>query len=77
MSNYRVIFRDGQYAVHQVFYGDDGRITGYTQDPVFPGAGTLEELAAELRRCEAALNEPLLDYAELQSEAERRRQTTG
>ena len=77
MRNYRVIVHDGQYAVYEVFYADDGRIVGYTQDPVFPRAESLEELAVELRRYEAALNEPPLDYAEQQSEAERRRQTTG
>ena len=77
MRNYRVVLHDGQYAVHEVFSGDDGRIIGCTQEPVFPRAETLEGLAAELRRYEAALSEPVLDDTQLESEAERKRQTTG
>jgi hypothetical protein len=77
MRQYRVVLRDGQYAVHEVFLNDDGRVIGCTQEPVFPRGETLDELAAELRRYQAALSEPVLDYAQLQSEDERKRQTTG
>ena len=77
MRHYRVVLRDGQYAVHEVFSSDDGRVIGCTQEPVYPRGGTPEELATELRRYEAALSEPALDYGQLQSEAERKRQTTG
>ena len=77
MRNYRVMLRDGQYAVHEVFYGEDRHIVGYSQDPVFPRGESAGDLAADMRRYAAALDEPPLEYAQLESEAEKRRQTTG
>ena len=68
--NYRVMLKDGQYAVHEVFYEDDGRISGYTEDPVFP-AESPEELAEEFERFRRALGEPVLDYDAEEAEAAR------
>ena len=71
--NYRVMLKDGQYAVHEVFYGDDGRITGYTEEPVYPTAESPEELVEEFERYRRALGEPVLDYDAEEAEAARRR----
>lgn len=56
------MLKDGQYAVHEVFYRDDGRITGYTAGPVYPRAESPEGLAEEFERYRRALAEPVLDY---------------
>lgn len=79
MRNYRVIHRDGEYAVHEVFYGDDGRVVGFTQEPVFPRADSLDHLIAECERYRRAFSEPVLNYTDLESRSaeERRRQGTG
>ena len=71
--NYRVMRKDGQYAVHEVFYAEDGRITGFTIEPVFPRADDPDELAEEFERYRRALTEPILDFAALEAEAEKRR----
>jgi hypothetical protein len=69
--NYRVMRKDGQYAVHEVFYEDDGRVSGYTTDPVFPRADSLEELADEFQRYRRALDETVLDYERPDADAKR------
>jgi hypothetical protein len=66
--NYRLMQKNGQVAVHEVFYAEDGAITGYTADPVSPRADTVEELVEEFRRYERALSEPVLNFDELESE---------
>lgn len=58
--NYRVVLRHEQFAIHEVFYDDDGGIAGMTEEPVFPRAQTLEELRSELLRYTSALDEPVL-----------------
>jgi hypothetical protein len=64
--NYRVMFRDGQHAVHEVFYGDDGAVQGFTEHPVFPRGESLTDLVEDLERYQRAISEPVLDYAELE-----------
>ena len=72
--NYRMMVKGGQVAVHEVFYSADGRIDGYTADPVFPHAADPEEWAEEFERYRRALSKPLLDFAALEAEAAQRRQ---
>ena len=67
--NYRVVAKDGQLAVHEVFYDNDGLITGFTGDPVHPRADTLEDLADEFERYRRALSEPVLDFHALEADA--------
>ena len=31
--NYRVIERDGEFAIYEVFYDDAGRVIGHTETP--------------------------------------------
>ncbi len=54
--NYRVVQHDDEYAIHEVFYSDDGSVNGMTVDPVFPRAETLDDLREELERYGAALD---------------------
>ena len=69
--NYRVIRKDGRLAVHEVFYADDGRVSGYTAEPAYPRADDPDGLAEEFDRYRRALAEPVLDYAALEAEAVR------
>jgi hypothetical protein len=62
-SNYRVMSKGGELAIHEVFYAEDGSISGYTEVPVFPRAFSVEELAEELRNYAAALEREVLPYA--------------
>jgi hypothetical protein len=63
--NYRVVKRGVQFAIHEVFYRDDGTVQGYSAEPVYPRAESTEDLAAELARYAEALNKPVLQYDEL------------
>ena len=71
--NYRVMLKDDQVAVHEVFYRDDGSIRSCTVDPVFPRAETIEDLVAEFEQYRQALSEPVLDFAALDAEYEKPR----
>ena len=59
--NYRVMRNGDEVAIHEVFYRDDGSVRGWTATPVWPRAGTVEELRDELARYARALDEPVLD----------------
>lgn len=61
--NYRVMARDGELAIHEVFYREDGSVAGYTQTPVYPRAATLAELREELLHYAEALEQDVLPYA--------------
>ena len=60
--NYRVVHRGNEYAVHEVFYKDDGSVEGMTADPVCPRAETVTDLRDEFERYRAAFEKPVLPY---------------
>lgn len=60
--NYRVMLRDGSYAVHSVYYADDGRVISWSVEPALLIGESVEELGEELERFRRALCEPVLDY---------------
>lgn len=64
--NYPVMPGGGQNAVHEVFYGDDGVVQGFTEHPVFPRGESLTDLVEDLQRCQRAISESVLDYPELE-----------
>jgi hypothetical protein len=59
---YRVMNRDGELAIYEVYYDEDGCIQGHGADPDYPAGDTLEELRANLELYCAALNKPVLEY---------------
>ncbi|MEK8034908.1 hypothetical protein AACH06_29180 [Ideonella sp. DXS29W] len=61
--NYRVMVKDGELAIYEVFYRADGSVEGWTENPVFPRASTLKELQLELQRYAEALNKEVLPHA--------------
>ena len=62
---YRVILKDGKYAIHEVFYGEEGAPWTCTEEPVCPEGDTLEALREELEHYQRALELPVLEYANL------------
>ena len=63
--NYRVIARDGECAIYEVYYDDEGNIEAFTENPVCPMGESLDELCQDLEYYQRALKQPVLDYAEL------------
>lgn len=59
---------DVGYAIHEVFYNNDGEICGMTSDAVKPWGDTKEELREELLRMLAALDKPDIDLDEKDDE---------
>jgi hypothetical protein len=68
--NHRVIKKtykyDGEeasygYEIHEVYYDKDGRIDGWTEQPVNPYGETVEELHTDLAYFLNALDKPVLE----------------
>jgi hypothetical protein len=67
--NHRVIkktYKQGEetthgYEIHEVYYDKDGRIDGWTEQPVNPYGDTVEELHADLAYFLNALDKPVLE----------------
>jgi hypothetical protein len=53
---------DVGYAIHEVFYNNNGEVQGMTAEAVRPWGDTKDELRLELMRMLEALNKPDLDY---------------
>ena len=53
---------DVGYAIHEVFYDNNGNVQGMTSNPVKPCGDTKDELRLELMRMLDALTKPDLDY---------------
>jgi hypothetical protein len=63
MKNLRIVRHvGGWYAVHEVFYDENGAPHTCTAQPVPVGGETLDELRDELSRFIAALHRPVLEY---------------
>jgi hypothetical protein len=63
---YRVMKRRGELAIYEVYYkGDDDTIVeGYSAEPGFPAAVTIDELRKNCDRYVAAMLKPVLVYDE-------------
>jgi len=38
---YRVMNREGELAIYEVYYHDDGSVQGYSEAPTFPAANSV------------------------------------
>jgi len=65
MWNYRVILKNGHYAIHKVYYDEDGEPWTCTEDPVCPEGDTLDALREEMEHYQRGLDLPVLEYADL------------
>jgi len=66
---YRVCHRPtipgGGYAVHEVYYDDEGRVTMYSKQPVSPWGDIPEELEMEMGQMIDAFNDEALNLNHL------------
>jgi hypothetical protein len=69
--NYRVVWKDGVYGIHEAYYSSNGKVVAVTVDPVSPvatsedeelGENPVEVLDKSLRWMLLALDDPILDY---------------
>lgn len=60
--DYRVLDRDGELAIYEVFYDDDGRVVGHTEAPVSPHADCLQDLIDGVTCFAEALQKAVLPY---------------
>lgn len=56
--------REGELAIYEVYYYEDGRIAGSSVTPVFPAGETVEELRTNCDLYMLALTKPVLEYCE-------------
>ena len=59
---YRVMEHNGELAIYEVHYDDDGRVRGYGEHPTYPAANTMEALRENCELYVAALDKPVLRY---------------
>jgi hypothetical protein len=64
--NYRVFKNTSEtdhvyYAVHEVYYSDDGTMNGRTESAVWPTGQTVEELRSDIMRMLKALEQPVME----------------
>ena len=64
-SNYRVILKNGRYAIHEVYYDEEAEPWTCTEEPVCPEGDTLDALREELEHYQRAPEWPVLEYADL------------
>ncbi len=62
--NYRVMNRQGELAIYEVYYAEDGTVKGWSANPTFPAADNITELRVNCDLYFAALEEPVVDYIE-------------
>lgn len=55
---------DGSYAIHEVYYSDDDKVTVWTEEPVNVIEDSLTELRETLDRMVKACNQDVLNYAD-------------
>jgi hypothetical protein len=62
--NYRVIYtptnQENSFAIHEVFYNDEGLPIGATKNPVELGASSMEDLQLTVDRLKDAMDKPIL-----------------
>lgn len=56
------MINEGELAIYEVYYCEDGRIQGYSSAPVFPRGETIDELTASCSLYLKALGLPILEY---------------
>ena len=63
--DYRILVRNGEYAIYEVYYDESGHIEAFADTPVYPAGDSTEELREDLEHYQRALKHPVLDYDEL------------
>lgn len=64
--NYRVMRHTrpngDEFAIHEVFYDDNGQVNGWTENALSVFCLSLEDLKLELDRYNLAIEKPVLDF---------------
>ena len=60
-----MILKDGRYAIHEVYYDEDGEPWTCTEDPACPEGDMLETLREDMEYYRLVLERPVLAYADL------------
>ena len=72
MWNYRVVRTEKEqydsYQLYEVYYDDDGKIEGMTENAMQPYGESVEELQNDLEYMMEALKQPVLDMKELEKQ---------
>ena len=72
MWNYRVVRTEKEqydsYQLYEVYYDDDGKIEGMTENALQPYGESVEELQNDLEYMMEALKQPVLDMKELEKQ---------
>ena len=72
MWNYRVVRTKEKeydsYQLYEVYYDDDGKIEGMTENAMQPYGESVEELESDLVFMMQALKQPVLDMKELEKQ---------
>ncbi len=58
--NYRVIKTDKVFAIHEVYYNEDGTICAISEDPMYPHGESIKELKGDAEHFLLAFNKPVL-----------------
>jgi len=59
---YRVMTRNDELAIYEVYYYEDGRVRGYSANPTFPAGATIADLQTNCDLYLAALAKPVLEH---------------
>jgi hypothetical protein len=62
---YRIVQKLGIFAIHRVYYDEQGDIWTCSQEPAYPEGASLEGLGEDLEMYRAALDLPVLEYSDL------------
>ena len=67
--NYRIVHKvykdEDEYAIHEVYYDDDGAPKLVTTNPVSPWGNTYEEFIEDTAHYISALSKPIVEYDEI------------
>jgi len=58
--DYRIVEADGVFTIHQVFYGEDGEVDYYDEEPVSPYGESQEDLENDMVEIWAAFDKPVM-----------------
>lgn len=50
------------YAIHEVYYDEDGKVNGWTEEPIRIMEESLDDLKVTLQRLIESLDKPVIDY---------------
>lgn len=63
--NYRIVIKNGNMGIHEVYYDEHGEPSSVSEDSVVPVASDIEELQDILDRLRRATREPALAYDDI------------